>query len=481
MFINRILERTKKIKEKEILLLIPILSLVCLLTFHPHFNYPYLFHVDEWFHVAQAKQVVMQSNTNWYTGENFSLGMERGWHGLLASIYSLFKPSIVQWSYLPTILHALATLSVFYFVFKLYGKNEALIASLLIALIPSNVTLGGPVFLVPINLSLLFIPLALIFAFRLTNIKPLYNYLSLFAITTFLLYTHPPTAVVLLTILGFYLLFNIFSKNDECRQNAKHLFFIIFISILFSIPNYLLEIQQRGLETLKFNFWVNIQGIPFLYGIIPTFFFVIGFYFLIKKENKETWSLLLTSIVLIINIIIFAVSGSTYLLPYPRTHIPLFLLMSIIAGLGYTRLLTYKKPQKIGVILMVICIIATTSLAINRNINTSYYQLIDDSDYEAFLWIKENTPTNATVLSDPWKARALAPVAERSTYAVMPFGPDKKQMQLVIKAINFFAENCINTTFLTENNIAVVYTTENCQNQNLIEIEENIYFLKTYK
>ena len=479
MSIDRILERTKNLKKKETIWLIPILILACLLTFYPHLNYPYLLHVDEWFHVAQAKQVVLGSDINWYTGETFALGMERAWHTFLASIYFLFKPSIAQWSYLPTILHTLAVLSVYYFVSKLYSKKEALISALLIALIPSNVTMGGPVFLIPINLSLIFIPLALLFAFRLTKIKTVYNYLLLFAITTFLLYAHPPTAVALLTILGFYFLLNIFSKNNECRQKAKFLFTATLFSIIISLPNYIPEIQKRGLESVTFDFWVHLQGIPVIYGILPTIFFIIGFYFFTKTEKKETWCLLPTSIVLVLNVFLFTRSGSSYIMPYQRTHIPLFLLMSIIASHGYMKLLEIRKQnKKLGVILMVICLIATTGIAIERNVNTSYYHLIDNKDYESFLWIEENSPPNATILSDPWKARALAPVAERRVYAVMPFGPVEEQMELVINANNFFAENCTNTTFLIENNIAVVYTTGNCQNQDLIQVKENIYFLK---
>ena len=330
MFVDRILERTKKIKLKEAICLIPILIIACLLTFYPHLEYSYLLHVDEWFHVSQAKQVVFGCDISWYSIEQFNLGMERAWHTMLASIYSLFRPSITQWIYLPTILHVLSIISVYFFVSKLYSKKNAIISSLLVAVIPSNVTIGGPVFLVPINLCLIFIPIALLFAFRLTKIKKLYNYILLLFITTFLLYTHPPTAITLLTILIFYFLLNIFSKKDECKQNGKILLVTIIFSIILALPNYILEIQKKGLESITFNFWVFLQGIPIIYGIIPTVFFIIGLYFLARTEKKETWSIILALLVLIINVLIFNISGLNYILPYQRTYITLFLLMSII-------------------------------------------------------------------------------------------------------------------------------------------------------
>ena len=153
--------------------------------------------------------------------------------------------------------------------------------------------------------------------------------------------------------------------------------------------------------------------------------------------------------------------------------------MSIIASHGYMKLLEIRKQnKKLGVILLLICLIATTGISIERNVNTSYYHIIDGKDYESFLWIGENSPPNATILSDPWNARALAPIAERRVYTVMPFGPVQEQMKFVNNAYNFFDENCANTTFLIENNITVVYATGNCQNQNLVEIKENIYFFK---
>jgi hypothetical protein len=61
---------------------------------------------------------------------------------------------------------------------RLAGRGQALIAALLIALLPSNVTIGGPVFLIPVNLSLILIPIGLVFGFQLTRLKPIYNYVA---------------------------------------------------------------------------------------------------------------------------------------------------------------------------------------------------------------------------------------------------------------------------------------------------------------
>lgn len=477
MFIDTLRNYTKKFNGKGIFWLIPISILGGILNFFPHFNYPYLFHVDEWFHVTTAKQFALGSNINWYTGEVFHLEMERGWHVMLAGVQYLFNLDITQWVFIPTILQILAILSVYLFVSRLWGKKEALISCLLIALLPSNVTIGGPVFLVPVNTCLIFIPLGLIFAFKLNNLKVIYNYILLFILLTFILYAYPPTAVVLLTIILFYFLLKFFSKNRDCRKNALFLLVTVILSILVSIPNFIPEIEQRGTESVTFNFWVFLQGLPLLFGIIPTIFFILGFYFLFKNGKKESLAILFTALILIVNIIFFNNFGLSYLLPYQRTYIPLFLIMSIIASHGFIKLMDFDK-KKIGSILLVIALISTTAISIYNNTSTNYYKLIDDEDYESFLWIKENTQNNATVLSDPWKARALATIAERRVYAVMPFGPDEEQMKLVNFALNFLQQNCTDTLFLINNNISIVYTKNNCQNQYLVELKENIYLLK---
>lgn len=476
MSLFRIWPGTKIIKNWKIILLLSIFNIAFILTIFPHNNYPYLYHVDEWFHIARAKQIVLGSELDWHTGQFFKLGMERGWHAILAAIQFLFKPNITQWIYLPSIIHSISIISVYYFVSKLYGKKDALISALLIAILPSNVTMGGPVFLIPLNLSLIFIPIALIFAFELTNLKKIYNQIFLILSTTFLLYAHPPSAVVLLSILGIYFLLHLFSKKEESKRKAKFLCISLITSIVLALPNYVSFLVQEGSQTFTFEFWVQLQSIPLIYGVIPTIFFIIGFYYTTKKADKKTWSLIITSIVLLINILLFSIMKTNYILPYIRTHIPLFLLMSIIASKGYMKIIDFFKSKKnLGMVFLIIALIATAAIAVPRNLNTDYYQLIDENDYESFLWIKGNTSLDSKVLCDPLKARALAPVAERQVYAVMPFGPVEEKLILVNNANRFLSNNCTNTSFLIENNIDIVYTRNACQNENLTEIKDNIY------
>jgi len=478
MVVNKLTKISKKLKRRDTIILILILILACILSIYHHISYPYPFHVDEWYHIARAKQIAFGSSIDWYFGTNFTIGIELAWHYMLAIIYFIFRPDIQQWIFFPSIVHFFSIITSYVFILKLLGKKEALVTSLLVALLPTNNTMGGPVFLAPINLSLVFIPLGLLFGFNLLKIKKYFNYIFLFLILLFLLYSHPPSAIPLLLILSFYFIFNLFSKDTYLKNDAKYLFITIISAIICSIPNFLSEFLTRNLESITFNFWIQLQGIVLLYGIIPSLIFVLGFYLLSKQFDRRIWAILLTSIVLILNIIFFDYSGVSYLLPYQRTHIPLFLVISFIGSYGYVELMKLKKPKNIGFLIFIVVIIGTIAISIPRNLETEYYHIIDDNDYDSFLWIKENTASDIVVLSDPWKARALAPVAERRVYAVMPFGPNVEQMNLVFNANAFLNTNCTNTSFLIDNHIDIVYTTQPCNNANLTEVYLNTYLFK---
>ena len=459
--------------------MIAIVFFSCFLNYLPHFEYPYLFHVDEWFHIAQAKLIVQDSSIDWYTGNPFMYGMERAWHLTLAGIYSIFHLDIAHWSILPSIFHGIAIISVYFFVARLYDTSHALIASFLIGLMASNVTMGGPVFLIPVNIGFIVIPLGLLFGFNLLSVKNYLNYAALFIIVCYTLYAHPPTAIVLLTILTIYSILLFLSNENDSKKRGALLLGTLFLSVVISIPNYLQQIQDLGWGSIDHNFWIYLKSIPFIFGIIPTVFFIIGFYFKSKVYDKKSWALLITCLILLVNIFLFSVLNINYILPYQRTFLPLFLLMSIIASVGYLKLFDYKKYfNKYVVLIFVIMLLLTGFFAVKNNVETEYYRLIDEQDYESFVWIKENTASDIVVLSDPWNARALAPVAERTVYAVMPFGPVEEQMNLVFKATAFLNTNCTNTSFLINNHIDIVYTTQPCQNANLTEVYLNTYLFK---
>jgi hypothetical protein len=344
------------------------------------------------------------------------------------------------------------------------------------------VTIGGPVFLMPENLGLIFIPLALIFAFQLTKIRPLYNYIGLFLVLVFLLYSHPPTALVLLMILFFYLLLLLFSKDKNDPIRAKYIFVVMVLAVIFSMPNYLLDLESRGANAITFGLPIFTGSIWIVYGILQTILFIVGIYLFSKTSNREVWSLILGALSLFLVIFLFVNFKINYVLPYQKAYMPLFLLMSIIASYAYASVLKLPgKWKRIGYALFAILIIATIFLSVNNDLATPTYHLITNQDYQNFLFIKAHFNNNDIAIMDPYIARAYTPITGMRVYSVEPFGPSSSYAPLLSSTDAFFTGNCTNTAFLRANNISIVYTNMTCQNSDLVRVNNDTYALNTSK
>ncbi len=428
--------------------IIPILLLAAFSSYIPHMNYPYPLHVDEWFHITVAEEITHNSAIDLYSGQPFHLGMERAWHIMLAGIF-LILPPLKIYPFLIMALSILATFSIYTFA-KRYGERTALIAAFLAALIPSNVTIGGPALLMPINLSLIFIPLALKYAFDK-------KYTVVFLSTLFLLYAHPPSAMVLLILLGTYALLN----------KSKSLLIAIFSAIILSIPNYIAQISAKGLESVSFSFWLFAEQTPKLFGYIPTIFFIAGFYMMTRTREKENWALILTLLFLLIDIFLYTQLSISFLVPYIRIFIPMLFIMGVIAAYSLAKI---KNNIYLGVILIAILV-----LSLQHNYETPYYHIINETEYSDIVWMKENT--QGIILADPWKARPIPAVTGMQVFTVLPFGPVPELLAQNQKAIDFFNNNCTDTEFLKRNNISVIYSPVECKN--LKQIHRNTYITKT--
>jgi len=102
---------------KKILLtkkfLLAILILAAFLSFYPHVSYPFPLHVDEWFHINVAKEIVKNNfampSADVFTGTASSTSQEPGWHYALAIFTFLFNPNIFVWQFLPPIVTLLGS------------------------------------------------------------------------------------------------------------------------------------------------------------------------------------------------------------------------------------------------------------------------------------------------------------------------------------------------------------------------------------
>jgi hypothetical protein len=455
------MSKTIQITIPEKILILAILLLSLITTYLPHRGYYLPLHVDEWHHIAWAKEIVKTTSflSNYpYSGRPLTNDLEIGYHMLLAGIHALTRLGINLWI-LTGIFSIFSVLSVFILT-RRWGKNVSLLSSFLAALIPSTLAIGGPVFLIPVNLSLIFIPVGLNLAFDSQSLK---HYLGLFSVSLFLLLAHPPSAIVLLMLIAIY---SILTFN----KHGKQLLATIFLSILISFPNYIPRMTEKGIESASFRFHLTLEGIAHIFGYIPTIFLFVGAFTIAEKRNPEKWTILIPIFLLLIGIVLFVYTGFNPLIPYQRIFLPLILLMSIVSAYGLTR---FKSSFLIAGITILILI-----LSIRSHLSEDYYHVINTREYQDFLWIRNNTGKDSVVLLDPWLARALTPVAERQVVTVMPFGPNE-EIENKNKEVRIFLNNsCTETDFLISNNVSVIYSIEGCENSNLTMVKDRIYIFE---
>ena len=131
--------------------------------------------------------------------------------------------------------------------------------------------------------------------------------------------------------------------------------------------------------------------------------------------------------------------------------------------------------QNLGKFLCLVLVGVILALGIPDRQETPYYHMIDEADYQAFVWVRENVSKDyKKAILDPWKATAFSAITGKSIYTRIHSYPMPKDEE----AHEFLDKGCSDTAFLRKNGISIVYTLEECQNPDLTEVSENIYLLK---
>ncbi len=473
--------------------LVLILVLAGYIAFLPHRSYPYLLHVDEWVHLAYSRAMMDAGSLTF--ADPFSVGaavpynphLEAGFHlfwGVFQSISGL--SAITIYRYFPGIIFMITILCA-YILGKRGGYGWE--AALFTCLIPSTIGILGPAFLVPVALGLPFILLALFLALYVRTVPA---YLVLFIIISFLLATHAPEAVGIVLILTPYFLLNIRRNWRETVELASSLllpFFIIFPWIAGMLwPTFKSLFEEKTLPT--YIAWPQvIQS----YGILPAIICATGIYFMLRNIERKGYALVFGLVALLIMLMLYIQLHYGVGIMYDRGLMYAMLLMSIIAGYGLwsierldlTKLLVSANspPNTVlnyvkhyaGHILAVVLIVITLVLAIPIRQKQTYYYMIDTTDYETFTWINDNVEEKyLEAVLDPWKATAFAALTGRRVYSRIHSYPEDTDRA----AYEFLNNNCVDTAFLRENGISLVYTRGACDNPDLTPVRANVYPLK---
>ena len=150
------------------------------------------------------------------------------------------------------------------------------------------------------------------------------------------------------------------------------------------------------------------------------------------------------------------------------------LLMSIIAAYGLFKIkdiiYNFSNSKKTIKFKLILILIITVFISFQQNAKICYYHVVNDNDYEKFVWIKENTNEDEIVLADPWKVMTLILITGRrvvSLFALKSTPNYEDYTSLNTQIFNFFKNKCNNTEFLIENNVSIVYFPVECGNDNI--------------
>jgi len=467
--------------------LLLILGLAFYIAFIPHQNYSYAVHIDEWVHMARSEAMVQASSltitgpfnilSSIGLGSNLEIGFDLFW-GVFHQISGISWITIFR--YFPSVVFMLTVLSV-YVMAKREGFGWE--AALFTCLIPTTVGILGPAFLVPVAMGLPFIPLSLFLVF---NFRTWWSYLVLLIFTSFLLSAHPPTAVGLAIVLIPYIVLNL-------KGNFKHsLGTILALAIAFLAPFPWIFKMLLPAATSLFNpqpvpTWIELPYVIRDYGYIPISFCLLGIFLLFMRGGKKNYGLIFSLLALLVMLVAaFSFHYGSYPL-YTRGLIYMMLMLGIIAGAGLMGVRTFSLPSKLtlwlrpllsrnmGNILCLVLIGVTLAIYIPNRQEIPYYHMIDEEDYQAFVWIRDNVNDNyEKAVLDPWKATAFTAITQKPIYTKIHAYPKPSD----IKAYKFLEGGCADTAFLRENEIAIVYTRLECNNPDLKELKEFIYVLE---
>ena len=459
-----------------------LLALILLFAFHlnftPHSDYQYPVHVDEWFNFATTQSLIESQNivfTEPFIGEKIVTNdLEVGLHLFLAAFKGITGISwLAVVRYLPSVIFVITILCIYIFAERGgYGLYAAFLASM----IPTTVRLIGPGFLVAVALGLMFIPLILFIGYYTKK----YELVAIFIAFLFLL--HPPTALGVMVILTPYIILNY-------RKDAKHSIYIIvalIVGFLVVSPRlyHLFVPTAESLMTTS-RYLPMAPEVFRVYGYLTTAMFVVGVFVLMNERKIKGCSMVAASMLILLPIVIYARYDVGNGIIYSRNYSYLMILMSIIGGSGLAALYALMKGKfnyrgrgagKLVYGLLLISLIWVSGMS---HASTPYYHIIGDREYQDFIWIRDNLQdVEGMSVLKPWLGKAYVPISGRFVYSYIPAGPSDDHFMRINKVNGFFKDGGVNSTFLTSNNISIVYAKTPINNSDLLEVKPRIYVLR---
>lgn len=487
------------IKNKKFLLLVGILLFTAFMTFLPHLsnNYFLPFHVDEWIHWSYSGAVMESGSTtftNPYTGMGNIASPEIGFHLATSCIKWLSGSNLLTiFLFMPTIIGIFVSLTAFN-IGERSKRKFGLESAFLVGFIPTTIRFLGPSFYVAVTLGLLLL-IFLIWAGQLKKMQCV----LLMAVCIWLMFVvHPPTAFAGIIIMLIFPVFLTIEKEYKTALltgvfSAVSIISIIILYNFTEIWDYYIERFLQAMHGEEYllglpEIWVNFEYL----GVLTWSLFVIGIYYSISVGKALNRTLSFSSIAFIIIIGLYSKLNYGFPIIYERTFLYLFLLVTLMAGVGLSELRKtiksiakkniFKKFKQLsknsGSILAIVVCVSLLITTVPAHMELPYYQMIDEKDYEAFIWIENNIDdyrdenhSYEKAAVHPFKASPFSAIT--GLYIISSTMHPVYRYELHTNVERFLNEKCINTSFLEQHQLSVIYGY--CDNEYSSEVYKNVY------
>lgn len=432
------------LKKHEVVLLILALSLTGLLVYSPHLDYKYPLHVDEWHHIAKIVHIIDTGKfeqVNPYLN-TYQPDLEPGFNILWAGFFYVTKlDPVLNYYPLAAAFAIFSALALFLLVYYL-SKNfyTALFSILFFASLKSDVNISGLWFFTPMTMAI-----PLIFLFLLFFLKSFESnkYFVLTLVMFSLLSTiHPISGILVYSIACVYL----FIHFNLLKNNLKKSFIFVLFPLFTFLIFYLFFWKSSSSELFRvLKDWIILEkgwgytelsySLPVLYGLLSTFFAIIGFFAAIKVQKTRIfiiWAALVAAL-----LALFYLKDYSILISYQRAvYFCLLALVPLSAfGLSSTMSFLKRKSKKAFVFITIILCIIVFSYAFEDygelSKNVALYHVIEEEDYDSIKFLEQY---KGSLVMSPLKfSTAIYPISKNRVIAFTKgnlWSPDFTDVQL---------------------------------------------------
>ncbi len=454
--------KSKK-KYLNYFILILLLIFTFLKTYQLHNNHRFPYHHDEWQHLAlsiQATEEGYNKQHNPYLNEpNFHADLEPGFHLYLSSFFLMTDLNpILTYQYFAAIFAVIAGFTIFLCMYRLSKQFIIGILSLIVYIsLPTNVNILGKNFFIPLTMAISFMFLFIFYFIVSLKEKNYKKFFFSIIVLALIFFIHPPSFLILL-IPAFFELISNFEFIKQIKTPTKFwlsliMIFFFFFSIALAWKGsiqgtigYIRDLLffERGWGKLEVTFFI-----PLLYGLINTFFAILGFVKGYKTKLRffvvlAFFSLAITSM--------FNVFGFSYIVPYSRAIHYAMLGLVPLTAYGFfvfvksmIKFLNFEEKKLSTKIFSSISVIIFFVLILNSkyDLNQKYIEynepVIYENDYKTLVWIKNNLAENNIFVTPYFMTSAVYPISKNQVISIIPAQLDGG---LIKENLNFYAYSC---------------------------------------